>query len=106
MIVVKKKVEFVHNGLVNVPDIKIDYRGFTIQPKRDFGSYPYSNVNTYRKGYVAVKDNLNYMPGATWASSVIEAKAMIDSYIEADGNGQKFWEIHREKQGLGEFEEV
>lgn len=102
----RKKVERISNGLVNVPDIKIEYRGFIIQPKRDFGGYPYSNVNTIRKGYVAVRDGLNYMPGATWAGSVIEAKAMIDSYIEADGDGQKFWEIHREKQGLAEFEEV
>lgn len=102
----RKKVEHVSNGLVNVPNIDIEYKGFHIMPKRDFGGYPYSNVNTIRKGYVVVKDGCNVMPGATWAHSVIEAKEMIESYIEAEGNGDLFWKIHREKQGLGEYEEV
>lgn len=102
----KKKVEWVFNGIVNVPDIDIEYRGFHIRPKRDFGGYPYANVNTYKKGYVVVKDGMNAMPGATWSFSVIEAKVMIDSFIEAGGDAKVFWEITREKQGLAEYEEV
>lgn len=101
-----KKAEMVFNGLVNVPNINIEYRGFNIVPKRDFGSYPYSNVNTYRKGYVVVKNGVNVIAGASWASSVIEAKAMIDSHIKADGDGDLFWKIHRAKQGRDEYEEV
>lgn len=103
---IRKKPEFVSNGLVNVPDINIEYKGFNIIPKRDFGKYPYSNVNTYRKGYVIVKDGVNVMAGGAWATSVIQAKSMIDSHIEANGNAELFWKIHRSKQGLDEWEEV
>jgi hypothetical protein len=106
MLDMKKVPEYVSNGLVNVPDIDIEYRGFHIKAKRDFGSYPYSNVNTYKKGYVVVKDGCNPMPGATWATSVIGARVMIDSYIEAEGDARLFWEIHRAKQGLDEYTEV
>lgn len=102
----KKKAEKVSNGLVMVPKIDIEYRGFHIEAKRDFGNQPFSNVNTYRKGYVVVKNGANIMPGGTWASSIIEAKVMIDTYLEADGNAQLFWDILRRKQGLGEYEEV
>lgn len=102
----RKKAEFVSNGLVNVPNIDIEYRGYHIIPKLDFGSYPYLNVNTYKKGYVIVKDSMNVMPGATWATSIIEAKEMINSLIESNGDGQLFWEIQRRKQGLEEYEEV
>lgn len=103
----KKEAEYVFNGLINVPNIDIEYRGYHIVPKRDFGGYPFSsNGNTYRRGYVVVQGCVNVMPGATWSSSVIEAKAMIDSYIEADGDNQLFWEIHRKKQGRDEYQEV
>jgi hypothetical protein len=102
----RKKAEKVSNGLVNVPNIDIEYRGFHIVPKRDFGNYPHHNVNTYKKGYVVTQDGMNVMAGATWASSVIEAKVMIDSHIEADGDGDLFWKIMRKKQGLDEYEEV
>lgn len=102
----RKKVEYVNNGLVNVPDIDIEYRGFRIRPKLDFGSTPYLNVNTYKKGYVVVQDGINPMPGATWSTSVLEAKVMIDVYIEADGDGDTFWKMMREKQGRAEYEDV
>lgn len=103
----KKKAEKVHNGLVNVPNIDIEYRGFHIIAKRDFGRYAHHNVNTYRKGYVITNDNgCNVMPGAAWAASVIEAKVMVDTLIEAEGDGALFWEILRAKQGRDEYEEV
>lgn len=102
----KKNAEFVNNGLVNVPNIDIEYKGFHIVPKLDFGSYPYQSVNTYRKGYIAVKNGANAMAGATWAKSIIEAKAMIDSHIEANGDAKLFWSILRSKQGLDEYQEV
>lgn len=102
----KKKADLVNNGLVNVPNINIEYKGFHIVPKLDFGKYPHSDVNTYRKGYVVVKSGINVMPGATWASSIIESKEMIESYLEANGNAELFWTIIRRKQGLEEYEEV
>ena len=101
-----KEAEKVHNGLVNVPNIDIEYKGYHIKPKLDFGGYAHKNVNTYYKGYVVVKDGYNAMPGATWSPSVIGAKVMIDTFIEADGDGDVFWKLHRSKQGLDEYKEV
>ena len=101
-----KEAKMIHNGLVNVPDIDLEYRDFHIVPKLDFDGMPYQNVNTYRKGYVIVKDYVNIMPGATWATSVIEAKAMIDAYIEADGNAEMFWKIFRVKEGKCDYLKV
>ncbi len=103
----KKKAEMVFNGMINVPNIRIEYRGFTIQPKLDMGKHPWSsNGNTYRRGYVVVRDGYQAMPGATWSENVIGAKVMVDSFIEANEDGQKFWEIMREKQGREEWDEV
>lgn len=103
----RKAVEYVHNGMINVPSISIEYRGFTIKPKLDMGSTPWSsNGNTIRKGYVVVRDGYNPMPGGAWAQSVIEAKVMIDTFIEAEENAEKFWMLLREKQGLAEYQDV
>lgn len=101
-----KKVETVSNGLVQVPNIDIEYRGYHIVPKRDFGSTPWQNVNTYRKGYVVTDGFVNVLPAATWSSSVIEAKAMIDSYIDSNGDSDLFWKLLREKQGRDIYQEV
>lgn len=102
----EKRPKFVNNGLVNVPNIEIEYRGFIIKPKLDFGKYPYQGVNTYRKGYVMTKDGYNVMAGATWATSIVEAKSMIDSHLEAEGDPIRFWKIENAKRGLNEYEEV
>lgn len=102
-----KKAATVYNGLLNVPDIRIEYQGYTIQPKRDFGGNPYfSNGNVYKKGYIVVQNGMAVMPGATWSASIVEAKAAIDSLIDADGDIEKFWDIMREKQGRTEWSEV
>jgi hypothetical protein len=103
-----KKAELVSNGLIKVPNILIEYRGYQIKPKRDFGSHPYhtSNGGVIYKGYVVTDGICNVMPGATWAHSVSEAKEMIDVFIESNGDSAKFWELLRERQGLAEWEEV
>lgn len=102
-----KKFIKVSNGLINVPNIEINYRGYKIIPKRDFGKYPYQNNGcVYSKGYVVTDGTCNVMPGATWSHSVIEAKAMIDTLHESIETGKDFWELHRVKQGLMEWEEV
>ena len=103
-----KKAEKVSNGLIKVPNILIEYRGYKIEPKRDLGSHPYhrSNGGVIYKGYVVTDGICNVMPGATWAHSVVEAKAMVDVFIESNGDSAKFWELLRERQGLAEWEEV
>lgn len=104
----RKIVEFVNNGMINVPNIKLEYRGYYIVPKRDMGSSAWLvNANLIRKGYVVTDDGIiNVMPGATWFKSVVEAKVAIDILFEANDDSQKFWELLREKQGLSEYEEV
>lgn len=105
-----KKAEMVSNGLINVPNISIDYRGYTIVPKRDFGNIAYqSNGCVYRKGYVVIGGEYricNVMPGGIWFNSIVEAKDGIDTLIESKESGKDFWAIQKEKDGLNEWEEV
>lgn len=63
----------------------IDYRGFTIEPKRDFvGAGFYINGAFTKRGYV-VKDDCNAMPGATWFHTIEGAKEAIDILIDVGG---------------------
>lgn len=102
-----KKAEFRHNGMINVPDVKIEYRGFMIKAKLDMGNYPWrSNGNDIRRGYIVVKDGALALPGGVWAHSVIEAKTLIDIYLAAGQDTQSFWELLRKAQGYEEYTEV
>lgn len=103
----RKKAPMVGNGLMPVPDIVIAYRGFEIVPKKDFWIQPHQDCGgIYKKGYVVTDGISNVMPGAAWARSVVEAKAMVDALVEAGEDSDKFWQILRERQGLAEWEEV
>ena len=103
----KKKPKYINNGLINVPDIIIEYRGYKIEPKLDFGKYPYQGAGyVCSKGYVVTDGICNVMPGATWSQDVIGAKVMIDTLIESKETGNDFWDLLREKQGLSEWIEV
>lgn len=80
----------------------IDYRGFTIEPKRDFGpSGFYIGGRFVKRGYVVVKERCNAMPAATWFLTIEDAKQAIDVLIDVDGAdiwkrpasySDKFWE--------------
>ncbi len=80
----------------------IDYRGFTVEPKRDFvGSGFYINGKFTKRGYVVVKDGCNAMPGATWFHTIESAKEAIDILIDVGGediwnpapdHAKRFWE--------------
>ena len=100
--VVRKEAEYISNGKRQVPNITIDYKGYKIVPKRDFGNNDPDNA----KGYVITDGRCNIMPGATWSSDVLGAKTMIDIFIEAKNDSDKFWELLRERQGLREWEDV
>ena len=86
----------------------IDYRGFTIEPKRDFGPTGFYINGTFTKiGYVVVKDGCNAMPGATWFHTIESAKEAVDVLIDVGGediwnptpgHGQRFWERIRAQQ--------
>lgn len=106
----RKSAPMVSNGLIKVPDIRIDYRGYTIQPKLDFGGKAHLYAGkVIQRGYVVTPEGqalVNVMPGATWFESVIEAKVAIDVLIEANETGKDFWTLLRERQGLTEWEMV
>lgn len=82
------------NGMVEVVWKVIQYRGFTIQPKLDMGSFPHrSNSNTYKTMWVITKNGLNIMPKAVSATTPLAAKAMIDLWIEAKEDAEQFWKL-------------
>lgn len=94
------------------------YRGFRIVPKLDFGGRPFLIDGEYvSSGFVVVGPSTlegieyvtgNVMPGATWATTVDRARALVDDYFTAGLNAidhkdspemraavAKFWELVR-----------
>jgi hypothetical protein len=69
---------------------EIEYRGFFIKPKTDFG-------NTENEGYIVVQNGVNVLAGATWGKSISDAKMMVDCHIEANGDADRFWQLVRNK---------
>lgn len=103
----KKRADYVSNGMIMVPDISIEYKGYVIRPKLDMGSTPWlSKGNNYRRGYIVVKDGIQIMPGAIWFHSIIEARVAVDILIEVNGDGTAFWKRWYECRGLDEYEDV
>jgi hypothetical protein len=104
----RKKPTYVSNGLLNVPDIRIDYNGFVIVPKLDFGGGAFFIKGTkVMRGYIVSNGGItNVMPGATWFQSIIEARVAVDILTSVGGNSQLFWLKLRGLQGLEEYEDV
>jgi hypothetical protein len=70
----------------------LNYRGFAVEPKRDFGSVGfYIGGRFIKEGFVVVKGGSNVMPGATWFRTIESAKHAIDVFIDVDGDAHKFW---------------
>ena len=70
----------------------MEYRGFKIEQKRDFGEYGYliPGKGLVKTGYVITDGRCNVMPGASWAITPSVARKMIDAYIAAGGlDGKK-----------------
>lgn len=85
----------------------LDYKGFRIVVKRDFGSSPFlidgmpciwGYVVTYGPGMEYA--GCNAMPGATWFQTVREAKDAIDTHIAVGGekNSDAFWSAWQERK--------
>jgi hypothetical protein len=75
----------------------MEYRGYTIGPKRDFGGKPFSiEGRSVMSGFVVGKDHVgNIMPGATWFETIEQAKHGIDCHIAANGSSDEFWRLVR-----------
>jgi hypothetical protein len=70
------------------------YRGYTITPKRDFGSQPYFiGGRVIRAGFNVVCDGINVMPAATWFYTVEHARVGIDCLIESNGKTPLFYDL-------------
>ena len=79
--------------------VVLDYRGFTVEPKRDFGqSGFYIGGKFVKRGFVVTKGGCNAMPGATWFLSVEDATQAIDTFIDVDGDADKFWQRQLESK--------
>lgn len=103
----KKQAEMVRNGMISVPNISIEYKGFTIRPKLDMGSSPWSvNGNDYRRGYIVIRNGVQVMPGGAWFHSVLEARVAIDLFVESGEDGPTFWNLWYEYSGRNEYESV
>jgi len=91
---VDDNTKVLNNGIYNVKNRVVKYRGFEIKPKLDFGQYPYrSHGNVISTGWVVIKDGCLAMPGATWSESILSARAAIDIWIESGFDAKKFWEL-------------
>lgn len=66
----------------------IDYRGFTVEPKRDFGPIGFLVDGQFTKiGYVVTKRSCNAMPGAVWFRTIEDAKTAIDALADTGSEG-------------------
>lgn len=85
------------------PGGKVVYRGYAIEPKRDFGQHGHMiYAHEVKHGYVVTDGGIvNVMPGATWFLSVEDAMRAIDDLITSESLGagptgeHPFWALHR-----------
>lgn len=81
----------------------VNYRGFTIKEKGDFGSHGhFIRGHHVKHGYVVTDGGIiNVMPAATWFLTVDDAMKAIDDLITAhnirrEGRSEHpFWALHR-----------
>ena len=71
------------NRQIQMKGGKPTYRGYTIEPKKDFGSSGYHvGPFVYDRGYVVTDGGItNVMPGATWFTTHDDAMRAIDDLI-------------------------
>lgn len=85
------------------PGGKVVYRGYAIEPKRDFGGQGHLiYAHEVKHGYVVTDGGIvNVMPGATWFLTVVDAMRAIDDLITSESLGpgptgeHPFWALHR-----------
>lgn len=66
------------------PSHTVEYRGFGIVRKMDFGNQPHLiDGHMVKEGYLAIENGCNALPGATWGQTVQSVKNMIDDLITA-----------------------
>ena len=83
-------------------DNPLGYRGFTIEPKLDFGSYGYrdNDGTVIKTGWIVVEDGCNALPGAIWTKTIEQACECIDFLLESRESGENFWTLHDTANGI------
>jgi hypothetical protein len=83
----------------------MEYKGYRIEPKCDFGNRPFLIKGQWvSEGFVVGKGYIgNIMPGATWFQTIEEAKSGIDNLIAADGDSDLFWTLNYTGRRLAEL---
>lgn len=81
-------------------EYKLNYRGYTIQHKRDFGDgWHLIDGMPVRAGFVVVDQNgCLALPGACWDQTVAAAKESIDVLLAVGGDAKAFWHVTRKIQ--------
>ena len=84
----------------------LEYRGFTIEPKRDFGRYGYRDDDgtIIKTGWIVVENYCNALPGAVWCKTIEQACECIDQLLESRMTGQDFWAIHDAAKKAGTWQ--
>ncbi len=84
-------------------DKAVEYRGYFITRKKDFGRSPHLIDGFFTDYGFTVGDGplTNSMPGATWFQTVAEAKQGIDDLIAAEAAGVNFW-FYRKRRKAAE----
>lgn len=74
----------------------VNYRGYTITHKQDFGDKPFLiDGLSCDFGFNVIKDGCNATPGAGWFLTVKDAKLGIDCLLEAEGDADRFHVLYR-----------
>lgn len=76
------------------PAEAVRYRTLFIVPKRDFGNRGFLiKGGIVKSGFVVTDGTCNVMPGATWFTTIEDARHAIDVLIGVKGDSDMFWAI-------------
>jgi hypothetical protein len=79
----------------------LNYCGYTIVVKRDFGDKFYMlDGMPCNFGYNVTKDQKNPIPGAGWFQTVADAKTGIDCLIASAGDAQRFHALYKRAKSM------
>lgn len=96
------------NRQIQMKGSKPTYRGYTIEPKKDFGRHGYHiGPFIYESGFVVTDGGIvNVMPGAAWFTTHNEAMRAIDDLIACQdwiSEGEHpFWAFNRLRRAAEE----
>lgn len=73
------------------------HRGFTIRPICHAFHPFWIDGRWHTRGFIAVRDSGQDLPGAVWFHSVEETKNGIECFLQAKGDAKRFWQLLRKE---------